>query len=372
MQGPQPRQGYKIEDWYFSSTVEIPNDWTIVPFEDYITNGPSSGLYAPTECYGSNDKIVGLGEIFRSDVLDITRMKRVKLSQSQKQRYILKSNDLIFSRYSLTFEGVGKCLFIPEIHETILFESNTLRVSVDPRGVDSRYLAYYFNTGYGKSSIMRVLKQVSSTGITGSDLRQTRLILPSNKKEQQKIASILSNVDSLIRQTQKIIEQTRRLRKGLMQRLLTKGIGHSKFKEVNIGFRYMKEMIPEEWEITKLKGKTSKIGSGVTPLGGSQVYTKDGIPFIRSQNVHFDGLHLEDVAYISQKIHDEMTSTKLCPYDVLLNITGASIGRCTYVPEKFGQGNVNQHVCIIRSTDKLNSVFLAEFLSLPVMQKSNQ
>ena len=204
--------------------------------------------------------------------------------------------------------------------------------------------------------------------INRDEIAKTKLPFTKNKNEQQKIASILSNVDSLIQQTQKIIEQIQRLKKGLMQRLLTKGIGHSKFKEVNIGFRYMKEMIPEEWEITKLKGKTSKIGSGVTPLGGSQVYTKDGIPFIRSQNVHFDGLHLEDIAYISQKIHDEMTSTKLCPYDVLLNITGASIGRCTYVPEKFRQGNVNQHVCIIRSTDKLNSVFLAEFLSLPVMQ----
>ena len=62
-------------------------------------------------------------------------------------------------------------------------------------------------------------------------------------KEQQKIASILSNVDELIQKTEQIIEQTQRLKKGLMQRLLTKGIGHTKFKKTELG------EIPEEWNI---------------------------------------------------------------------------------------------------------------------------
>ena len=128
------------------------------------------------------------------------------------------------------------------------------------------------------------------------------------------------------------------------------------------------EEIPKEWEIIKLRDHTSKIGSGVTPLGGSQVYEKEGIPFIRSQNVHFDRLHLEDIVYITKKIQDEMSSTKLQPFDVLLNITGASIGRCNYVPPDFGEGNVNQHVCIIRTTQRLNPIFLAKFLSTPLMQ----
>ena len=65
-------------------------------------------------------------------------------------------------------------------------------------------------------------------------------------KEQQKIASILSNVDELIQKTEQIIEQTQRLKKGLMQRLLTKGIGHTKFKKTELG------EIPEEWQINNL------------------------------------------------------------------------------------------------------------------------
>ena len=126
--------------------------------------------------------------------------------------------------------------------------------------------------------------------------------------------------------------------------------------------------IPEHWEISKLKYHVLKIGSGITPSGGSETYVDDGIPLIRSQNVHFDGLHLDDVVYITPEIHKEMKRTKLQINDVLLNITGASIGRCTYIPKNFGEGNVNQHVCIIRPSGKLNHIYLSFYLSSSYLQ----
>lgn len=92
----------------------------------------------------------------------------------------------------------------------------------------------------------------------------------------------------------------------------------------------------------------------------------DGIPLLRSQNVHFDGLRLDDVAFISEDTHDEMAGSRLKPRDVLLNITGASIGRCTFVPDDFREGNVNQHVCIIRGNHRIDHRFLAAFLSSPM------
>ncbi len=84
--------------------------------------------------------------------------------------------------------------------------------------------------------------------------------------------------------------------------------------------------------------------------------------------MHFDGLKLDDVAYISPETHAQMANNQLVPRDVLLNITGASIGRCTFVPEDFGEGNVNQHVCIIRVGHRLNYRFLAAYLSSPMGQ----
>ncbi len=110
--------------------------------------------------------------------------------------------------------------------------------------------------------------------------------------------------------------------------------------------------IPEYWEAKRLKWVVSQIGSGKTPKGGGQIYSNSGVIFFRIQNIHFDGLRLEDVVYIDDVIDKEMASTRVMPQDVLLNITGASLGRCSIVPSDFPAANVNQHVCIIRPIHK--------------------
>jgi len=106
--------------------------------------------------------------------------------------------------------------------------------------------------------------------------------------------------------------------------------------------------IPEDWGIDSLSNKTSKIGSGITPTGGERVYKKEGKPFIRSQNVGWGSLNLTDVAFIDLSTHESFIGTEIKDADLLLNITGASIGRCSIANEKIVGGNVNQHVCIIR------------------------
>jgi type I restriction enzyme S subunit len=118
----------------------------------------------------------------------------------------------------------------------------------------------------------------------------------------------------------------------------------------------------------RVKDIAAKITSGVTPEGGASGYLDSGIPLLRSQNVHFDGLRLNDVAYISAETHAGMSGSQVKPRDVLLNITGASIGRCAFVPDGFGEGNVNQHVCIIRPGPCVDHRFLAAFLSSPMGQ----
>lgn len=113
----------------------------------------------------------------------------------------------------------------------------------------------------------------------------------------------------------------------------------------------------------KIGELAEKVGSGVTPKGGSKVYQEDGVMFIRSQNVQWGEFSLEDVAYISEETDEKMKSSRVFNNDVLLNITGASIGRCAVYSE-YSPANVNQHVCIIRTLpSKLDPVFLCEFLN---------
>ncbi|WP_219812709.1 hypothetical protein [Aeromonas sp. ASNIH8] len=117
--------------------------------------------------------------------------------------------------------------------------------------------------------------------------------------------------------------------------------------------------IPNDWCIVKIGHLTTKIGSGKTPSGGATTYVDEGITFLRSQNIYDDGLRLDDVVYISHDVDAEMAYSRVKPMDILINITGASIGRTTIVPVDIGSANVNQHVCIVR----LHDLSLARFIA---------
>ena len=117
------------------------------------------------------------------------------------------------------------------------------------------------------------------------------------------------------------------------------------------------------WKLARLKNITVKIGSGKTPKGGADVYSETGVPFIRSQNVYNEGLRLDDVSFISARIDEEMKGTRVYCGDVLLNITGGSIGRCCLYRQE-EHANVNQHVCIIRvAKGKANPGYVKYFIN---------
>jgi type I restriction enzyme, S subunit len=124
-----------------------------------------------------------------------------------------------------------------------------------------------------------------------------------------------------------------------------------------------KRALPSGWAWAKLADLCIKLGAGSTPLGGKQIYETSGVKFLRSQNVYNDGLHLDDVAFIPPAIHKDMSGTWVQPGDILLNITGASIGRSAIVPDDFDEANVSQHVAIVRLAEKA----LRQFLHLVVI-----
>jgi type I restriction enzyme, S subunit len=146
-----------------------------------------------------------------------------------------------------------------------------------------------------------------------------------------------------------------------MRQLLVK---NDEFKDSPVG------KIPKDWDVISIEQLAIYVGSGITPRGGSNVYKKEGILFIRSQNVTFGGLLLDDVAYIDTRIHDSMKRSEVFPYDVLINITGASIGRCCPVPKELGIANVNQHVCAIRlpNPNLKDAIFLSSVLASHIGQ----
>lgn len=127
--------------------------------------------------------------------------------------------------------------------------------------------------------------------------------------------------------------------------------------------------LPEGWSIERVGNLVSKLGSGSTPRGGQNAYVSAGIPFLRSQNIWNDGIKTDDIAYIDDETHKTMANTVVFPNDVLLNITGASLGRSTIFPETLVEANVSQHVTIIRLCEaKMVKYFHLSVMS-PMFQK---
>ncbi|NPV75965.1 MAG: hypothetical protein HPY59_06260 [Anaerolineae bacterium] len=225
---------------------------------------------------------------------------------------------------------------------------------------------------------LQSLKNYLNSIAQGSTIREVRppiikrieIDLPTIQ-EQIGIAEVLEVVDDAIEQTEALIRKYQRIKQGLMQDLFTRGVDENgelrpKAELAPLLYRHNNDQwIPKEWTIKTIDNLSIYVGSGITPKGGSEVYGSEGVMFVRSQNVTFEGLLLNDVVYIDDKIHRSMCRSAIFPYDILINITGASIGRCCVFPDGLGKANVNQHVCAIRfaSPDYYDASYLSYVLS---------
>lgn len=135
-----------------------------------------------------------------------------------------------------------------------------------------------------------------------------------------------------------------------------------------LAFASAHESQGKEWPKFLLKQLTTKIGSGSTPDGGRESYFSEGIPLIRSMNVHFGGFRDDGLVYLNEEQAAKLSSVTVQENDVLLNITGASIGRVTTAPHSMVGARVNQHVTIIRCKNELDPIYLSKFLASPLTQ----
>ena len=217
------------------------------------------------------------------------------------------------------------------------------------------FLSYFLN-GSTRFEIARVAQGDTVVHLYPSQLQKIFVATPESA-EQQKIADCLTSLDEVIAAQGRIVAALKAHKRGLMQQLFPRE------GETRPRLRFPEFRNAPEWDDLALGSMTTKVGSGITPTGGDKNYKAKGRPFIRSQNVGWGQLLLDDVAFIDESTHATFNGTEIIESDVLLNITGASIGRSAIADFRIVGGNVNQHVCIIRTKpDELNPTLLNQFL----------
>lgn len=223
--------------------------------------------------------------------------------------------------------------------------------------VDLRYQKYALeHIAYNERRI-----DTNGYKIMNNEMAIIKTLLPPLSVQHQ-IADYLdtkcAQIDTIIAREQSVIEKLHEYKRAIITQAITRGL-NSSTKMKKTGLEWI-GMIPEHWNVKKIKYLTSKIGSGKTPKGGSDVYIDEGVLFIRSQNVYDGYFDLSSAVFISHEIDCTMSNTRVYRDDVLLNITGGSIGRsCLYESDELA--NVNQHVCIIRCNSQMRPKFIQYF-----------
>ena len=360
----KPKKGYKkvnLKPKYFE--VEIPLDWEITTL-DRLTKNHNSGVFKNKEFYGSGVNIVGVSDLYDHDDVDGQIFRLVRLTDEEKENHDLKEGDLIYGESSLVRTGIGKTLVVTKQGEGTYFAWHTRRLTVNEK-VLPKFISYMLNLPTLRNSIVNRSTTTALTGITTKDYFATNFPFPPSLPEQQKIATILSNIDNFIINTQKIINQTKSVKKGLMQKLLIKGIGHKKFKKVE--WLFGKEIeIPEEWEVVKLHRIVDKI---IDMNHRMPKKLSEGIPFLTtgyiSKNIH-SVLSItptnSELEYISQKDF-EIESKKFNAEkgDILFTRYG-TLGITKFIDsnQKF---LASYSVALIKIQNSVDGLFLTNFLN---------
>ena len=277
-------------------------------------------------------------------VVDPQAMERLRFEDApSRARRRVGNNNTVISSVRPNLQAIA---FLPDCQDNLVCSTGFNVVQPHGAKLHSKFAYYTLISEDARQYFEAAAKGVGYPAIDDKDFNSFAIYIPP-LHEQEHIASYLeascAAIDAAIAAKREQLGTLDEIRKRTL---------HDAFSN-------------EDWPLERLKDIAVKISSGVTPDGGAAGYLVEGIPLLRSQNVHFDGLRLDDVAFIDAETHASMKGSQLKPKDVLINITGASIGRCTFVPETFGEGNVNQHVCFIRGNHRVDHRYLAAFLASP-------
>lgn len=269
--------------------------------------------------------------------VNLDKLAFVKMSEGEVQNQVNR-DDILFLMSSETQEDIGKCAIVQEQIDNLFLNSFCKGFRISNKEVNANFLIYALNSLNYRNHFMIEGKGFTRINLKQFSIKNLAIALPPY---EQQIA-IANFLDKKCEQINQFIADKKQLINLLKEQ--RQSVIDAHFSKLS--------------QLVKLKYLLTKMGSGVTPKGGANVYKQSGIYFLRSQNIHNDGLRLENVAFITKDVHRNMASSQVKKNDVLINITGASIGRC-FTYQLDDEANINQHICIMRpDLDMINPQFL--------------
>lgn len=218
--------------------------------------------------------------------------------------------------------------------------------AISAKDADPEFLFQYLC--HSKSQFEAVSQGSTFESINGNELKEFLFLYPP-LPEQQKIAIILSSVDDVIEKTRAQIDKFKDLKTGMMQELLTQGIGHTEFKDSSVG------RIPSSWVI-KLLDEVARRGSGHTPSKSVDDYWNGDIQWVSlSDSSKLDRLYITDTMKKISQLGVDNSSAVVHPGGTVIMSRDAGIGKSAILVSDMA---VSQHFMAWICSTQLDNHFL--------------
>ncbi|MCS7144515.1 MAG: restriction endonuclease subunit S, partial [Archaeoglobaceae archaeon] len=313
---------YKETNFKETPIGMIPEDWEVTRLNDILLL-LRNGLTIEQNKDGIGHPVTRI-ETISEEKIEPSKVGYVtQIDEKALHEYKLLEGDILFSHIN-SLEHIGKTAIYEGAPPFLLHGMNLLLLRPDRNRIHPKYLLYMLRLFKLRKIFWSMSKKaVNQASINQTELGRLHVFLPQ-LSEQKAIAEILSVVDLAIQKTDEVIAKTERLKKGLMQELLTKGIGHKEFKDTEIG------KIPKDWEVVRL-GEIAEIIMGQSPPSSTYNEDKNGLPFLQGK-MEFGEIYPSPKLYCSQPIkiaeaNDVLISVRAPVGDVNLAFLRVCIGR---------------------------------------------
>ena len=237
-----------------------------------------------------------------------------------------------------------------EFDDAIISQAYTVFEVVDKNALDPEYLMMWFRRPefdrYARFKSHGSAREV----FDWDEMCEVLVPIPSIEKQREIVAEY-NTLQTRIETNKKLIATLEQTAQTLYRHTFVDNIDPNN--------------LPDGWRMSTLGEECSKLGSGATPKGGKDSYCTEGISLIRSTNVLDYQFLYDDLAKINEAQAKALDGVTIESQDVLFNITGVSVARCCMVPDDVLPARVNQHVMIVRPSQKCMAFYLLCTLCYP-------
>ena len=198
----------------------IPKEWALKPLGHILAEPTKNGLYKPSQFHGRGPLMVQMGGLFEGDAATFRTATRVQVTPFEFNTFGLSEGDLLFARRSLVFEGAGQCVLVRNLTEPATFESSIVRVRVRQNEARPEFVCQFLRGHRSSAQRRRLIRQVAVSGVSGADIRELLIVLPS-LKEQGWVISRLEKMQARIDLELASVAKLRSQKSALMDDLLT-------------------------------------------------------------------------------------------------------------------------------------------------------